>query len=129
MFRVAVFLVLAVSLAGCSVISTLIDGWKYANAVAADLETSTGMKPKVGFNWVNGRLVTVTVTFPRLDATRPLAELAETVRHAVASHFRQTPGDIVLGFSLGKSGRGATAQLPDGLAKPPSLARQRERKT
>jgi hypothetical protein len=126
MFRVAVFLILAVSLAGCSVISTLIDGWKYANAVAADLETSTGMKPKVGFNWVNGRLVTVTVTFPRLDATRPLAELAETVRHAVV---RQTPGDIVLGFSLGKSGRDATAQLPDGLAKPPSLAGQRERKT
>jgi hypothetical protein len=40
-----------------------------------------------------------------------LPELAETVRHAVTSHFRQTPGDIVLGFSLGKSGSGTVAQL------------------
>jgi hypothetical protein len=104
-------LVLALSLAGCDMISTLIDGFKYAKAVETDLQASTGMRPDVGFNWSNGRLVTVTVTFPRIDEKRPLPELAETVRHAVTSHFRQTPGDIVLGFSLGKSGSGTTAQL------------------
>jgi hypothetical protein len=111
MVRVAALLVLALSLAGCDMIGTLIDGFKYAKAVETDLQASTGMRPDVGFNWSNGRLVTVTVTFPRIDEKRPLPELAETVRHAVTSHFRQTPGDIVLGFSLGKSGSGTVAQL------------------
>jgi hypothetical protein len=109
--RVAALLVLALSLAGCDIISTLIDGYKYAKAVETDLQASTGTRPEVGFDWHNGRLVTVTVIFPRIDEKRPLPELAETVRHAVASHFRQTPGDIVLGFSLGKSGSGTVAQL------------------
>jgi hypothetical protein len=113
MVRVAALVVLALSLAGCDMISTLIDGFKYAKAVETDLEASTGMKPEVGFNWTNGRLVTVTVTFPRIDEKKPLPELAETVRRAVTSHFRQTPGDIVLGFSLGKSGSGTVAQLSE----------------
>jgi hypothetical protein len=111
MSRIAALLVVAVSLAGCDVISTLIDGWKYAKAVETDLEASTGMKPDVGFKWTNGRLELVTVTFPRLYDKKPLPELAATVRRAVSSHFRQTPQDIVLGFSLGKSDSGATAQL------------------
>jgi hypothetical protein len=109
--RVAALLVLALSLAGCDIISTLIDGYKYAKAVETDLQASTGTRPEVGFDWHNGRLVTVTVIFPRIDEKRPLPELAETVRHAVANHFRQTPGDIVLGFSLSKSGSGTVAQL------------------
>jgi hypothetical protein len=113
MVRIAVLLVLALSLAGCDMISTLIDGFKYAKAVETDLEGSTGLRPAVGFKWTNGRLVSVTVTFPRLDDKRPLPELAETVRHAVASHFRQTPEDIVLGFSLGKSGSGTVALLSE----------------
>jgi hypothetical protein len=111
MSRIAALLVVAVSLAGCDVISTLIDGWKYAKAVETDLEASTGMKPDVGFKWTNGQLESVTVTFPHLYDKKPLPELAATVRRAVASHFRQTPNDIVLGFSLGKSDSGATAQL------------------
>jgi len=111
--RVAALLVLALSLAGCDIISTLIDGYKYAKAVETDLQASTGMRPEVGFDWHNGRLVIVTVTFPRIDEKRPLPELAETVRHAVANHFRQTPGDIVLGFSLSKSGSGTVAQLSE----------------
>jgi hypothetical protein len=111
MSRIAALLVVAVSLAGCDVISTLIDGWKYAKAVETDLEASTGMKPDVGFKWTNGQLESVTVTFPRLYDKKPLRELAATVRRAVSSHFRQTPQDIVLGFSLGKLDSGATAQL------------------
>jgi hypothetical protein len=111
MFRVAALLAFAVSLAACDVISTLIDGWKYAEAVKSDLELSTGMKPEVGFNWHNGRLETVTVTFPRIYEARPLREVAEAVRRSVSSQFKQTPGDIVLAFSLGKPGSGTTAQL------------------
>ena len=46
--------------AACSGISTLIDGWKFASAAAAELETETGTKPFVGFDWSNGRLRSVT---------------------------------------------------------------------
>ena len=111
MLRVAAIVVFAASLAACDMISTLTNGSRYAKAVEASLEASTGMRPQVGFNWLNGRLVTVTVTFPRLYTAKPLSEFAETVRAAVTGQFRQTPGDIVLAFSLGRSPAGMTAQL------------------
>ena len=77
----------------------------------ADLAVSTGMKPQVGFNWHNGRLVRVTVTFPRLYEAKPLREVAEIVRRSVASKFKQSPDDIGLAFSLGRTSPGNTAQL------------------
>jgi hypothetical protein len=111
MRKVATVLFIAILVAGCDVLSTLTNGFSYAKAVEADLEASTGVRPNVGFNWANGRLLNVTVTFPRVLETPPLSDLARTVRHAVTSHFRQTPEDIILGFSLGKSGAGTTAAL------------------
>jgi hypothetical protein len=110
-YRVAAVLALALGLAACGVISTLVEGWKYAKAVEADLEGATGVKPSVGFNWSNGRLVTVTVAYPQLYERKPLAALAEIVRRSVESHFRQKPKNIVLCFSLGPSGSGTTAHL------------------
>ena len=104
-------LVLALALPGCDAANTVFEGFKHAKEVESDLETSTGMRPAVGFNWNNGKLVSVTVTFPRIDDKRPLPELAETVRRAVASHFQQTPGNIVLGFSLGPTPPGTVAEL------------------
>jgi hypothetical protein len=111
MFRIAALLAFAVSLAACDMISTLTNGLSYAHAVENDLEATVGIKPQVGFNWHNGRLVNVTVTFPRLYEAKPLHEVAETVRAAVGKEFKQTPGNIVLAFSLGKSGAGTVAQL------------------
>jgi hypothetical protein len=111
MIRFAALLVFATSLAACGVVDTLVDGWKHVQAVENDLQTSTGVKPEVGFNWRDGRLVKVTVTFPQLYEAKPLAELAETVRRAVVSEFGQTPDDIVLAFSLGKAPLGRAAQL------------------
>ncbi len=121
MSRIAAFLVLAVSLAACSAINTLVDGWKHVQAVEGDLATSTGMKPQVGFNWRNGRLVTVTVTFLRLYDVNPLGELAETVRRSVTNQFKQTPNDIVLAFSLGSTPSGTAAQA----RQPPATAQRR----
>jgi hypothetical protein len=69
------------------------------------------MRPEVGFNWHNGRLETVTVTFPRIYEARLLREVAETVRRSVSSQFKQMPDNIVLAFSLEKLGPGTTAQL------------------
>jgi hypothetical protein len=109
--RFAAVVVLVLGLAACGMISTLVEGWKYAKAVEADLEGATGVKPSVGFNWSNGSLVTVTVAYPQLYERKPLAALAEIVRRSVESHFKQKPKDIVLSFSLGPSGSGTTARL------------------
>jgi hypothetical protein len=101
--KIAVLLALAISLASCSVTDTLFQGFKHVSAVRDDLAAATGMKPEVGFNWHNGHLNKVTVTFPHLYGDKPLTDLAQTVRQMVAKEFKQAPDDIVLAFSLGPS--------------------------
>ena len=110
MHKALAIVVFAAGLAACGMISTLVDGFKFAKAVEGDLEQVTGLKAEVGFNWHNGRLVSVTVTFPRLYDAKPVRELAEAVRAAVGKEFRQTPENIVLAFSLGRTAPGTTAQ-------------------
>jgi hypothetical protein len=44
-FRIAAFVAVALGVAACGVISTLVEGWKYARAVETDLESATGVKP------------------------------------------------------------------------------------
>jgi hypothetical protein len=102
MFKIAAILVFTISLAACDAFSTVTEGFKYAKAVESDVEEATGVKPQVGFNWNNGRLVSVTVAFPRIYDAKPLRELAETIRASVRKQFKQSPEDVVLAFSLGK---------------------------
>jgi hypothetical protein len=80
MFKIAAILVFTISLAACDAFSTVTEGFKYAKAVESDVEEATGVKPQVGFNWNNGRLVSVTVAFPRIYDAKPLRELAEAIR-------------------------------------------------
>ena len=105
-----IILGLTLGLAACGVVSTLVDGMKYAQAVETDLEAATGIRPGVGFNWNNGRLASVTVTFPRLYDAKPIAELADQTRAAVTKEFKQTPDHIVLAFNLGAAAPGRAAQ-------------------
>jgi hypothetical protein len=102
MFKIAASLVFALSLAACDAVDTMTEGFSHAKAVESDLERTTGVRPRVGFNWNNGRLVSVTVQFPRIDESKRLGELAESVRSSVNKEFRQAPENIVLAFSLGK---------------------------
>jgi hypothetical protein len=111
MHKTIAIVVLAFGLAACGMISSLVDGFKYAKAVESDLEQVTGVKPAVGFNWNNGRLLSVTVAFPQLYDAKPMRELAEAVRAAVGKEFKQTPENIVLAFALGSTRAGQTAQL------------------
>ncbi len=108
MRKIFAIIVLASGLAACGMISTLVDGFKHASAVASDLEQATGLKPEVGFNWHNGRLVRVSVGFPKLYDAKPLGELAGLVRASVGKHFKQTAEDVELGFSLGATAPDAT---------------------
>lgn len=102
MFRSVLLLACATTLAGRDAVSTVTEGFKQSKAVETDLEQSTGVKPAVGFNWHNGRLVAVTVQFPRPYEDKPLNELAGLVREAVTTEFKQTPERIVVAFVLGK---------------------------
>jgi hypothetical protein len=95
-------IVLATGLAGCGAADLISNGLSYCRAAETDLESATGIKPEVGFNWHNGRFQEVTVTFPRLYANKPLGELAGTVREIVAKEFRQAPDKIMLAFALDK---------------------------
>ncbi len=102
MFKIVAILAFAVSLATCGPVSTVTEGWKHAKAIESDLEVFSGVAPQVGFNWYNGRLVSVTVAFPRIYETKPLRELAEAVRASVSKQFKETPDNIMLIFSLEK---------------------------
>jgi hypothetical protein len=103
--------ILSIGLAACGIVGSLVDGIKYAKAVEDDLEQLTGLRPGVGFNFNNGRLQSVTVTFPRLYDGKPVRDLAEATRAAVKKEFKQTPEDIVLAFTLGKGAADAAAQV------------------
>jgi hypothetical protein len=112
MRKAIAIIILAACLTGCGVVETLVNGFKHAEAVAADLMETTGIKPAVGFNWHNGRLVSVTVTFPRLYDAKPLRELADMARAAVVKEFQQTPRTVVLAFEVG------TEAAPTGQGTP-----------
>jgi len=100
MYKTIAILVLAAALAGCDAVNVLKDGLKQARAVETDLAEATGVKPQVGFNWHNGQLTSVTVSFPKLYEDKPLRELASLTRAAVAKEFKQAPKSILLSFSL-----------------------------
>ncbi|HUI94995.1 MAG TPA: hypothetical protein VLX44_04515 [Xanthobacteraceae bacterium] len=100
MVRIAAVLLLGLSLAACDAVNTVTEGFNHAKAVETDLEGSTGVRPNVGFNWSNGRLTSVTVTYPRLNESKPLPELAATIREAVTKEFKQKPERIVLAFAV-----------------------------
>ena len=101
--------VLTCGLAGCGMVDAVFDGFKHAKAVEADLAVTAGIKPAVGFNWRNGRLTSVTVTFPQLMEDKPLREIAEAARAAVGKEFKQRADNVVLAFSLGPTAT-STAQ-------------------
>jgi hypothetical protein len=112
----------AISLAACDVTSTLVDSSKQARAVESALETATGVKPNVGFNWQNGKLASVTVIFPAIPETKPLREIADEVRAAVGKEFKQEANNVVLAFSLGKVVPSTKADAP-ATSRLASLAR------
>ena len=100
MRKLIAIIVLSLSLTGCGVVNTLVDGFKSLQAVRADLEKVTGMKPSVDVSWKNGRLVSVKVNFPQLYEAKPLGELAEQVRVVVTEEFKQAPEHITISFDL-----------------------------
>ncbi|WP_144006878.1 hypothetical protein [Pelomonas sp. KK5] len=96
----AIGLLSVLMLAACGPIDSLKDGMAHSAAVSADLEKSLGLKSFVGFNWNNGALTNVNVTFQGLPDGVPLATIAEKSKEAVVAEFKQTPKQIVIAFAI-----------------------------
>lgn len=100
-FARAIAAILAVlALAGCDAFDTFKEGFEHSQAVSAELEKSLGTKSFVGFNWHNGTLNSVSVTFEGVPKNRTLDEIADIARAAVLKEFKQKPEQIVISFSL-----------------------------
>jgi hypothetical protein len=93
-------LALTASLCGCNAVDAMKDGMAQSNAVADDLEQSLGSKPRVGFNWFNGSLATVTVEFNGAPKGKTFDEIESAAKAAVKKEFSQTPKKIVLAFDV-----------------------------
>ena len=101
MLKCAAFIATAcAALAGCNPIESMKEGFAHSQAVSQNLEKSLGLKSAVGFNWQNGTLASVNVTFRGLPANASLAEIAAKSKEAVISEFKQTPKQVVIAFAI-----------------------------
>ena len=98
--RVLALIPVALVLAACGPVDTLKEGFAHSQAVADDLGKTLGVRPFVGFNWSNGSLDAVSVTFSAIPANAALADIVEKSKQAVATEFRQSPARIVVSFAL-----------------------------
>ena len=75
-------------------------GFEHSQAVATDLEKSVGQKPFVGFNWRNGSLTNINVTFNGIPKNKSPADIYEPARQAITSQFKQQPQQIIISFAI-----------------------------
>ena len=93
-------LMVSVLVCGCDAVDTRKEGVGHSQAVSTTLENTLGLKSRVGFNWNNGVLSSVTVTFDGVPTTPSLPELVSKSREAVLAEFKQAPNAIVVAFSV-----------------------------
>ena len=104
MKRLSALTLIVLMAAGCGVLSTMSEGSEHSQEVADDLGKAIGSKPFVGFNWSNGSLTNVTVTFDGIPAGRTTEEIATLSRGSIAARFKREPQNIIVSFRLpGKS--------------------------
>jgi hypothetical protein len=90
---------LLLALTACGAVDSMKNAFAHSQEVATDLERSVGSKPIVGFNWANGSLVQVTVNFQGVPG-KPLGQIMQLSKRAVAARFQQTPKDLVVTFTV-----------------------------
>jgi hypothetical protein len=91
-------------LSGCDAFSTLKDGFAQSQAAAKALEEKTGHKAFVGFNWNNGTLTNVSITFDAIITEKSLKDVESLTREVVKSSFKQEARQITLAFVVKKDG-------------------------
>ncbi len=88
------------ALVACGPVDTLKEGLAHSQAVSESLGKTLGVKPFVGFNWSNGTLDSVSVTFDGIPANVPLADIVDKSKQAVVAEFKQQPSQVVISFTL-----------------------------
>ena len=98
--RFLALLLAIVTITACDAVDSMKEGFAHSQAVSDRLEKTVGLKSFVGFNWNNGSLTSVTVTFEGLPQDGALSDIAAKAKQAIAAEFKQTPKQIVIGFSI-----------------------------
>ena len=96
----AIAAALTLILAGCGPLDSMREGYAHSQAVSAELEKSLGVKSFVGFNWTNGTLASVNVTFEGIPANLTLSEIAARSKQVVGAEFKQTPAKLIVAFAI-----------------------------
>jgi hypothetical protein len=91
---------IAGALAACGPIDSMKNAVAQSQAVSNDLDRSLGLKSFVGFNWNNGSLTSVTVTFDGIPENGSLRDVVQKSRQAILAEFQQAPQRIVIAFSV-----------------------------
>lgn len=91
---------IGLSLSGCGAVDTMKQGFQHSEEVATDLEKSVGQKPFVGFNWSNGTLANVSVTFEGIPAAKSNQEIVALARTSIAARFQQRPTQLVVSYTI-----------------------------
>jgi major membrane immunogen (membrane-anchored lipoprotein) len=97
---IAVTVAVALLLSGCDAFDTMKEGFAHSQAVSDQLEKSVGVKAFVGFNWNNGSLTSVSVTFQSIPPNAQLQDIVGKATQAVLHEFNQKPKQIVVGFTI-----------------------------
>jgi len=95
-----IFSVLLIFVVSCGAVDSMTEGFEHKREVEADLEKALGQKPFVGFNWSNGSLTTVSVTFSGVPKNKSIGEIVKLSRGSIAAHFKQKPTEIVVAFAI-----------------------------
>lgn len=75
-------------------------GFQHSQAVSTSIESKTGLKSAVGFQWHNGSLSSVTVNFEGIPEKHTIQELSDISKQAISAEFKQKPDHVVLSFVL-----------------------------
>ena len=87
-------------LAACDAVDSMTEGFAHTKAISEKLEQEMGTKALVGFNWRNGTLETVTVTFQGIPEGTEIRDITDKAKQVIAAEFKQTPRQIIIGFSI-----------------------------
>ena len=90
----------AIALTACGAVDSMRHGLAHSKAIFTALEKSLGLKNFVGFNWANGSLDSVTVTFEGLPHDRTLDAIAAEAKQHIQAEFKQRPKQISIAFAM-----------------------------
>ena len=85
-------------LIGCGQIDKAMMYWEQTEAVAAELEDITGIRPSTSANWENGEFREFVVEFSEIPAGFTRDDIVAQARTSIAHHFDASPLQLKVTF-------------------------------